>query len=84
MPDRSKSKTEEDTVEVDEVDAVDPVADSGDAEDPEEVFPEEKIVEEEEETSNGFRKQLTDQFSSIWMKAQKLSTTQIYPTPAIS
>ena len=65
---------------------MDPVADSGDAEDPEEeVFlEEEEIVEEEEETSNEFRKQPTDQFSSIWKKAQKLSTTQIYPTPAIS
>ena len=50
-------------------------ADAGPEEDPEEETVEEVII---------LRKQPTDQFSSIWMKAQKLNITPIYPTPTTS
>ena len=60
---------------------MDPVADLRVAE--EGVPPDEEEIVEEEEV-NILRKQPTDQFSSIWMKAQKLNITPIYPTPTIS
>ena len=70
MPGKLKSKTGDKVG----ADAVDPVADLRVAE--EGVPPDEEEIVEGEEV-NILRKQPTDQFSSIWMKAQKLNTTQI-------